>query len=305
MDLEQKAIERLKTASETSLAHYEKPLMITYSGGKDSDVLLELALRAKIPIEVIHNHTTADAPQTVRYVRQRLHELELRGIPVSIAYPMYKGKQESIWSLIPIKGAPTRLMRWCCQTCKEHSTPNRAIATGVRWAESTSRKNSRGPIEAIGKTKQNKIVLLDDDTGDEQIMLSELLIINGDNDDRRRWTERCRMRNKICFNPIIDWKDSDVWEFLAGREANPLYQMGFDRVGCIGCPMAGKKRLFEFNVFPDYKRIWRRAMEKHLKYRVARGRENIGYWKNIDTYWTWWMGENPDQLRWGDLEDAP
>ena len=42
MDLEQKAIERLKMASETSLTHYKQPLMITYSGGKDSDTVLRL-----------------------------------------------------------------------------------------------------------------------------------------------------------------------------------------------------------------------------------------------------------------------
>ena len=42
-DLEQTAIERLKAASDMSLRLFEKPLVITYSGGKDSDVLLHLA----------------------------------------------------------------------------------------------------------------------------------------------------------------------------------------------------------------------------------------------------------------------
>lgn len=43
MDLEQTAIERLRMASEMSLRLYKQPLVITYSGGKDSDVLLHLA----------------------------------------------------------------------------------------------------------------------------------------------------------------------------------------------------------------------------------------------------------------------
>lgn len=296
MDLEHKAIKRLKYASETSLAHYEKPLLITYSGGKDSDVLLELALRANIPMEVVHSYTTADAPQTVQYVRQKLRGLELCGIPVSITYPMYKGKRESLWSLIPIKGVPTRLMRWCCKICKEGNNKSRTVATGVRWAESTNRKNSRGPVESLGKTKKDKIILFDDDTENKQMALSDMVIINGDNDARRRWMEHCQMRGEICFNPIIDWQDSDVWAFLAGREVNPLYQMGFDRVGCIGCPMSGKSRYHQFRLFPDYKQFWKRAMEKHLQYRAARGKENIGIWKNIESYWAWWMGENPDQL---------
>ena len=60
MDLEQKAIERIRLASDLSLKHYEKPLVCTYSGGKDSDVMLELFRRSGIPFEVHNSHTTSD-----------------------------------------------------------------------------------------------------------------------------------------------------------------------------------------------------------------------------------------------------
>lgn len=72
MDLEQTAIERLKMASDMSLRLYKQPLVITYSGGKDSDVLLHLAGRSGIPYEVLHSLTTADAPETVWHVRDTL-----------------------------------------------------------------------------------------------------------------------------------------------------------------------------------------------------------------------------------------
>lgn len=49
MDLEQKAIKRIQFASELSLKHYNKPLVCTYSGGKDSDVMLELFRRGGVP----------------------------------------------------------------------------------------------------------------------------------------------------------------------------------------------------------------------------------------------------------------
>lgn len=55
VDLEQAAIERLKMASDMSLRRYKQPLVITYSGGKDSDVLLHLAGAAGIPYEVLHS----------------------------------------------------------------------------------------------------------------------------------------------------------------------------------------------------------------------------------------------------------
>lgn len=62
MDLEHKAIERIKLASEMSLHYYKKPLVCTYSGGKDSDVMLELFKRSGVLFEVSNSHTTADAP---------------------------------------------------------------------------------------------------------------------------------------------------------------------------------------------------------------------------------------------------
>lgn len=68
MDLEQKSIERIKMASEMSLHHYGKPLICTYSGGKDSDVMLELFKRSGVPFEVHNSHTTVDAPPTVYHI---------------------------------------------------------------------------------------------------------------------------------------------------------------------------------------------------------------------------------------------
>ena len=84
MDKEQKAIERLKTASEMSLAVYGEPLIITTSGGKDSGVLVKLAQASGIPFVVQHSHTTADAPETVRFIREEMHRLELLGIKCNI-----------------------------------------------------------------------------------------------------------------------------------------------------------------------------------------------------------------------------
>ena len=47
MDLEQSAFEALRFASAQSLKLYKQPLVITYSGGKDSDVLLRLEIIKK------------------------------------------------------------------------------------------------------------------------------------------------------------------------------------------------------------------------------------------------------------------
>lgn len=103
MDKEQMAIARLQDAARLSLHRFKMPLQVTYSGGKDSQVLLALAERAGIDFEVINSHTTADAPETVRFIRDQFRELELRGGRCKIIKPQYKEKPVSMWTLIPQK----------------------------------------------------------------------------------------------------------------------------------------------------------------------------------------------------------
>ena len=98
-----------------SLHHYGQPLVCTYSGGKDSDVMLELFKRSGIPFEAHNSHTTVDAPPTVYHIRKKFRELEEKGINAKIEMPTYKNKPVTMWSLIPQKGMPpSRLMRYCC-----------------------------------------------------------------------------------------------------------------------------------------------------------------------------------------------
>ena len=99
-----------------SLRLYGSPLVVTDSGGKDSTVCREIVKRAGIPYEIQHNLTTADAPQTIYYVREIFRQLEQIGVPCRVNYPTYKGQQVTMWTLIPMKKfPPTRLQRYCCQ----------------------------------------------------------------------------------------------------------------------------------------------------------------------------------------------
>lgn len=91
MDIEQMAFERLRLGAETSKRMYNAPLLLCYSGGKDSDVLLQLAINSDIDFEVLHNHTTIDAPETVYHIRNTFKKLELQGIKCTIEKPTYKG----------------------------------------------------------------------------------------------------------------------------------------------------------------------------------------------------------------------
>lgn len=278
MDLEKTAIKRIQSASEMALNHYGKPLLVTDSGGKDSAVCRELVRRSGVPHEIIHNLTTADAPQTVLYIRERFREAEAAGIPCEIQYPYYKGKRVTMWSLIPQKKIPpTRLARYCCEVLKEGSGVGRFITTGVRWAESQKRKTGRGIYEAFDRNQAKK------------------LILNNDNDDRRQLFESCRVRSKHICNPIVDWSDREVWDYIRSEKIpiNPLYEMGFYIVGCIGCPMAGKHRYREFALFPTYERAYKRAFEKMLLVRKLEGKDDsTGGWVDAESVFRWWMEDD-------------
>lgn len=286
MDKEKIAIERLKAASEMSLAYYKQPLVVTDSGGKDSSVCKELAIRAGIPFEVQHNHTTADAPDTVYFVRREFKRLEEKGITCTVNKPTCKGAPVTMWSLIPQKSMPpTRLVRYCCAILKEQGGKGRFITTGVRWAESANRKNSRGIYERNHDKPEKRIIL------------------NNDNDDKRQLFESCRLQGKRTVNPIIDWTDSEVWDFLhdAKVHVNPLYGCGFDRVGCIGCPIAGTAgRQKEFAVYPTYQGAYIRAFDKMIELRRLRRLETD--WETGEEVFHWWMEDEvlPGQMEFTD-----
>ena len=129
---------------------------MTDSGGKDSAVCRELVRRSGVPYELMHNLTTADAPETIYYIRERFREAEAAGIQCVINMPYYRGRKITMWSLIPMKKIPpTRLTRYCCEVLKEGGGANRFITTGVRWAESRKRKENRGIYENFVKKENN------------------------------------------------------------------------------------------------------------------------------------------------------
>lgn len=200
------------------------------------------------------------------------------GIKCTIEMPTYKGEWTSMWKLIPQKLIPpTRTVRYCCAVLKETGCANRFISTGVRWAESVQRKD-REEFEKLGATKATKE------------KFTSVMLMN-DNDARRRMNEHCMQKKKMVVNPIIDWKDSDVWEFIHSEKIPTceLYQCGYERVGCIGCPMAGKKRYKEFADFPKYKNLYIHAFDRMVVERKRRGLPCE--WKDGYDAFLWWMDD--------------
>ena len=118
-----RAIKLLK-AAEKKAAEVGQPVEICYSGGKDSDVILELAKMAEINYRAIYKNTTIDAPGTIKHVQD---------MGVEMIRP-----KESFAQLIYKKGWPSRRVRWCCSELKEYKVLDYAVV-GIRREESKKR----------------------------------------------------------------------------------------------------------------------------------------------------------------------
>lgn len=274
-----KAIQRLK-AFEPEDGYY-----LAYSGGKDSDCIRILADLANVKHENVHNLTTVDAPETVQYIKS---------LPdVRIERPRI-----SMWRLIEKKGIPpTRLLRYCCSEFKERYGQGKIVVTGVRWTESAIRSESADVIKIIGKPKTNQS--LAEEIGAEYSVTKQGgLIMNTDNDKSRRMVELCYRTSKTMINPIVEWTDNDVWKFLDyyGCKSNPLYECGFKRIGCIGCPMASKHRYEEFRRYPKYRYNYVLAFDRMIKARIENGKSVNAAWRDGEAVMRWWLGEDSAQI---------
>lgn len=116
------------------------------------------------------------------------------------------------------------------------------------------------------------------------------MILTNDNDESRRMIESCYRLNKTTLNPIIDWEDRDVWKFIRAENVSycDLYDEGFCRLGCIGCPLAGQRNRAEaFRRWPKYKGFYLHAFEKMLNERRENGLATD--WKTPEEVFNWWM----------------
>jgi len=266
IDLVQIAVTRLWDYEEKALDMHPSGYYVAYSGGKDSDVIRILCALAGVKHELWHNHTTVDAPETVRYVRG------IHGI--NISYP-----ELSMWRMIVKRGMPpTRIARYCCAELKERGGIGRFVVTGVRKSESYQR-SQREFLEVKGRTKKDKVVF------------------TTDNHETKRTVYNCVPKNALILNPIIDWTDKDVWDFLHhhGCKSNPLYECGYKRVGCVGCPMATiKQRMRDLGRYPKYKANYIAAFDKMIR---VEGRATT--WRSGEEVYDWWMREPSKH---GDIE---
>jgi phosphoadenosine phosphosulfate reductase len=310
-----KSIERLK------LFEPEDGYYLAFSGGKDSVTCKALMDMAGVKYDATYRVTSVDPPELVRFIKD-VHPDVKRGIPrYAKTYKNTKlaGKPITMWNLIPEKMMPpTRLARYCCEKLKEDGGDGRVTVTGVRWAESANRKNNQGAVVIHGDFRDSNIAgqetLFDEEEENDAYEVNERhgsLILTEDNEENRRIVENCFRRRKTVVNPIIEWTDADVWDFIHTHTIPycSLYDEGRKRIGCIGCPMAGTEtRLADFARWPKYEWHYRHAFGKMLEKRRERYKKDPAkpVWRakqkdtpdaTVEDVWLWWLEMLPEDMR--------
>ncbi len=266
VDKVQKAIERIKA--------FEPPegLYVAFSGGKDSQCIYHLCRMAGVKFDAHYSVTSVDPPELIRFMRKYYPDViwDRHYWPDDPKYNLPNGQRRPVtmWNLIASHTIPpTRQARYCCKALKETSGKGRVTVTGVRWAESARRKGLHGVADVSTRSKRfineslksNPSAKLNSKGG---------LIFMDDNAESREIVESCYAKRKTTINPIIDWEDSDVWDFLNNVVKVPhccLYDEGFTRLGCIGCPLQGRKGMLQdFERWPKYKELYIRAFDRMI-----------------------------------------
>jgi phosphoadenosine phosphosulfate reductase len=260
------AIARIKTMAPVAELLYGG-YTVMVSGGKDSSVITDLAVRSGAKIKFETSWTGIEHPETVYFLRRERERLRSMGYSFEFVVPRDRdGKQTTMWKLIEKGGFPTRRSRFCCAALKEFNSGNKYVILGVRWAESPRRKTRRRLHEEKGR-------------------YSASFMTNSDNDAGRRWSENCMRKNELVLNPVIEWTDEEVWEYIGerGLPYNPLYDRGYKRVGCIGCPMRGNRKDFEDN--PRYAALYKKSGAGYLRNKNLKGEKTM----SAEEYFSWWV----------------
>lgn len=260
-DMVQTAIDRLR--------QFEPPegYYVAFSGGKDSIVVLDLIKRAGVKYDAHFNLTTVDPPELIYFVRenykvkgrrkryrQRLKAAKIMGWkkprPWLENIAVHRPK-ETMWQLIPKKRIPPlRHMRYCCAVLKEGGGRGRLVVTGVRWEESSKRKQRKMTEQCY--------------TDNSKRFLHPII----DWTSRDVW-EYIRKRNlPYC----------------------KLYDEGFNRIGCVMCPFQGAAGMArDARRWPKIAAMYKLACNRAFEKAVADDLERSRNWRSGDEMYEWWI----------------
>lgn len=230
---------------------------LAFSAGKDSQALYHIAELANVNFEAHMNLTSVVPPEVIRFVKQAYPEVDL-----------IKPKKSIYQHAIEKQILPTMRVRWCCAEYKENAGAGRVTLIGIRHQES-SRRAKRNEVEISNRKFSGTLEGLDEYRQELKAKRARRKSkkdgVNITNADQEQTLGCISGKESILISPIIHWTEQDVWEFLNKVMEVPhcsLYDEGWHRLGCIGCPMSSaKQKQIENLRYPHVKRNWIKAIK--------------------------------------------
>lgn len=201
-------------------------VVVSFSGGKDSTVSADLAVKALSEPSLVHifGNTTLEMPTTYEYA-ERFRKSNQKAI-----FRIAINREQDFMKVCEDIGPPARMMRWCCSMFKTgpitrifnryYRDKNILTFYGIRRCESVSR------------SKYNRVE---------------------DN------AESVKIQKQKVAAPIFYWTDLEVWLYIFSEriDFNDGYRLGYDRIGCWLCPNGNARSEFLTSIYmPEQYRKW-------------------------------------------------
>ncbi|SDF48763.1 phosphoadenosine phosphosulfate reductase family protein [Eubacterium pyruvativorans] len=205
----------------------EENIVLSFSGGKDSTVTADLAIKALSDPSLVHifGNTTLEFPLTIEYAR-RYRENHPQAI-----FKVAKNYEQDFHKVCEDIGPPARMMRWCCSMFK--TGPITRVINGLYRNQRILTFYGIRKSESVSRSKYNRI---EDDA------------------------ESVKIQQQTVASPIFFWKDMDIWLYILSEDIdfNDAYRLGYDRVGCWCCPNNNQRAQFLSRIYmPEESKLWR------------------------------------------------
>lgn len=205
----------------------EENIVVSFSGGKDSTVTADLAVKALSNPSLVHifGDTTLEFPSTIEYAHR------FKDAHPDAIFQIAKNDEQNFYDVCEDIGPPARMMRWCCSMFK--TGPITRIINSLYRSQQILTFYGIRKSESVSRSKYNRI----EDSSDS-----------------------VKIQQQTVASPIFFWKDIDIWLYLLAEKVdfNDAYRLGYDRVGCWCCPNNNSRAQFLSKIYmPEQSKRWR------------------------------------------------